>query len=179
MTLGVAPIAFAASETASGRFFARSSTRGALAHGSLATNPSLRKADTRARSRTRTAAVSCDAVAAHRATARIGVEAMIVLGRLKTVERTCPERAEYFSSFLSDWLACASLLCDTRSSSREKYLSWEAESNDPGLDPGFYLIEKPLIRSRSRFRAPRRASCAQGETLVASHGGRKRRGIKK
>jgi hypothetical protein len=37
--------------------------------------------------------VSCDAVAAHRATARIGVEAMIVLGRLKTVEsggaRTC------------------------------------------------------------------------------------------
>ena len=66
-----------------------------------------------------------------------------------------------FTSFLSDWLAGASLLCDTRSSSREKYLSWEAESNDPGLDPGFYLIEKPLIRSRSRFRAPRRASCAQ------------------
>ena len=93
VTLGVAPIAFAASETAAGRFFALSSTRGALAHGSLATNPSLRKADTRARSRTRTAAVSCDAVAAHRATARIGVEAMIVLGRLKT-RAGVPERAE-------------------------------------------------------------------------------------
>ena len=104
VTLGVAPIAFAASETAAGRFFALSSTRGALAHGSLATNPSLRKADTRARSRTRTAAVSCDAVAAHRATARIGVEAMIVLGRLKTVEsgraRTCS------NAFSLDCLAC-------------------------------------------------------------------------
>jgi hypothetical protein len=49
VTLEVAPIA---GETAAGRFFALSSERGALAHGSFATNPSLRKEVTRARSRT-------------------------------------------------------------------------------------------------------------------------------
>jgi hypothetical protein len=49
-----------------------------------------------------------------------------------------------------------SLLDDTRSSSREKIISafFQAESNDPGIDPGFYLIEKPLDSGGDRVSEP-------------------------